>query len=168
MDLAILRCVDLHLCPQTSAEQSTLAISPPGLRRRLLPAPLRQPLALAPTRTIRVRDPPKGDLRTALEAAEKVAYFIREIFQPLVFRRELRFLTSPGCPAPGILPSRNTLLPALTPRELVSPSAPGWRRWPGSGKTNPLFWRRAASPAAKCCPACPSQTLSRSACVSSD
>src|ERR1019366_5769178 len=104
----------------------------------------------------------------ALEAAEKVAYFIREIFQPLVFRRELRFLTSPGCPAPGILPSRNTLLPALTPRELVSPSAPGWRRWPGSGKTNPLFWRRAASPAAKCCPACPSQTLSRSACVSSD
>src|ERR1700676_1816956 len=66
MDLSILDCVAPHLCAQTSTEQSTVAISLPGLLRRELPAPLRQPLALVPTRTIPARDPPEGVLRTAL------------------------------------------------------------------------------------------------------
>src|ERR1019366_3504408 len=109
-----------------------------------------------------------GSGRDALTGCGKIHLFYSRIFPIVVFRRKPCFRLLPDCPRPGILPSRNTLLPALTPRELVSPSAPGWRRWPGSEKTNPLFWRRAASPAAGCYPACPSQTLSRSACVSSD
>ena len=43
-------------------EQSIVAISLPGLWRQELPAPLRQPLALVPARTIRAREPPAGDL----------------------------------------------------------------------------------------------------------
>src|ERR1700735_4096224 len=69
MDLAILRCAALHFSARTTAEQSTFAIFPHGLRRPVPLAPLRQPLALEPARTIRAGDLLMGALRMALSAA---------------------------------------------------------------------------------------------------
>src|SRR5947207_13809057 len=60
-----------------------------------------------------------------------------------------------------------TLLPALTPQESVSPYGRDWRRSLGTGRTSPPSARRALSPAAECCPVCPSRTPSPLACVSS-
>src|SRR5208282_167683 len=68
MDLSTLHCVAPHLCAQTSEEQSIFAIFSPGLRRRVFPTPPRQPLALAPSRTIRARDPPMEALGMSLGA----------------------------------------------------------------------------------------------------